>query len=308
MEADRLGLEYSVRAGYEPEAMGRVFDLFKAGERFERDRARIEGREPRLYHGVFSSHPSPDARAIQAAKGAANVAETPKSGWVVNRDPYLQRIEGISYGTSKAQGIVRDNRFYHAEMGITIAFPRGWTIENERDRLLAYTPSKDAIMQITAEARPPNQAPREYLLQKLRGYNVARGEAFSSNGDDGYMVLTSNGSPLDGGTGPVRWAVVYHNKSAYVFAGASRSSSRGVPEADGLITSVAQTLRSLKSSEFPLAEPYRLKMIKASEKSRLDDYVKDVPEDKYRRETLELINGLYPSKALTPGQLFKVIE
>lgn len=308
MEADRLGLEYSVRAGYEPEAMGRVFELFKAGERFERDRARIEGREPRLYHGVFSSHPSPDARAVQAAKGAANVAETPSGGWITNRDAYLQRIEGIAYGTSKAQGIVRDNRFYHADMGITLAFPRGWTIENERDRLLAYTPAKDSIMQITVDARPPNQAPREFLLQRLRGNSIEGGEAFTANGNEGYMVLTRSGSPLDGGAGPVRWAVVYHNKSAYVFAGASRSSSRGIPEADGLITSVAQTLRSLKPSEFPLAEPYRLKMVKATEKTRLDDYVKDVPEDKYRRETLELINGLYPSKTLSPGQLFKVIE
>jgi predicted Zn-dependent protease len=308
MEADRLGLEYSVRAGYQPEAMGRVFELFKAGERFERDRARVEGREPRLYHGVFSSHPTPDSRAIQAAKGAANIADQPAGGWVENREAYLRRIDGISYGTSRAQGIVRDNRFYHADMGITLAFPRGWTIENERDRLLAYTPSKDSIMQITVEGKPPNQAPREFLLQKLRGNSIAQGAAFNANGNEGYSVVTRSGSPVDGGAGPVRWSVVYHKNSAYVFAGASRASTGGVPEADGLITSVAETLRALKPSEFPLAEPYRLKMVQATDKTKLDDFAKDVPEDKYRRETLELMNGLYPNKPLKAGQLFKTVE
>src|SRR5678809_1039251 len=58
MEADRLGLKYMVKAGYDPESIGHVFNMFQAGEKFERQRAAAEGREPRLYHGVFSSHPS----------------------------------------------------------------------------------------------------------------------------------------------------------------------------------------------------------------------------------------------------------
>ncbi|MEZ5515645.1 MAG: M48 family metalloprotease [Steroidobacteraceae bacterium] len=308
MEADRLGLEYAARAGYEPEAMGRTFEMFKAGERFERDRARLEGREPRIYHGIFSSHPTPDARVVQAAKGAANVQGAPAGGWLINRNEYLQRIDGISYGSSKAQGIVRDNRFYHADLGITMAFPRGWTVDNERSRLLAYTPNKDAILQVTADARPEKQGPREFLLEKLKGNSLLGGEVLNVNGDPGYTVLTRGGSPLDNGAGPVRWTVIYHGKNAYVVAGASRASANGRPEADGLITSVAQTLRSLKPSEFPLAEPFRLKMVTAGANTKLEPYVKDVPEEKYQRETLELINGLYPNKPLTPGQLFKTVQ
>ena len=162
--------------------------MFQAGEKFERQRAAAEGREPRLYHGVFSSHPSPDQREVQAAKGAANIKDAPPGGWIERHDEYLTTINGIAYGSSKAQGIVRDNRFYHADMGITVAFPRGWTIENMRDRLLAFTPKKDALMQVhdrreageTGAARIPADA-------SCKGASVFKGEPLT--GADGMRGL-----------------------------------------------------------------------------------------------------------------------
>ena len=308
MEADRLGLKYMMKAGYNPNSIGNVFTMFQAGEKFERQRAAEEGREPRLYHGVFSSHPSPDERAVQAAKGAANIKEVPSEGWLERHDEYLTVLNGIAYGSSKAQGVVRDNRFYHADMGITVAFPRGWTIENARDRLIAFTPKKDAIMQIMIEAKPDKQAPREFLLTKLKGQSTFKGEPFTTADGEGYMIVARTGSPIDRGLGPVRWAVIYRGQSAFIFAGASRSALDGVPEVDGLIKSTAQTLRGLKPSEFPLAEPYRIKVVKATDATKLTDYAADMPEEKFKRETLELINAMYPNKRPKAGQLFKIVE
>ena len=46
MEADRIGMKYLVKAGYDPGAMGRVFQTFQAQETFEVASARAEGREP----------------------------------------------------------------------------------------------------------------------------------------------------------------------------------------------------------------------------------------------------------------------
>jgi len=308
MEADRLGLEYATKTGYRPEAMRNVFKVFQQQESFERDRAKAEGREPNLYHGVFSSHPAPDDRMMQAARGAAQVTDEPPGGWTDNRDAYLKAIDGLPYGSSRAQGIVRDNRFYHSQMGITMAFPRGWHVDNERDRLLAYTKSKDTIMQVTVDKQPEKQGPREFLMEKLRGGTFRYGESIDVNGMKGYAIVTTNGSPLDGGSGPVRWAVLYRDGSAFLFAGASRSANAGRPEADGLFMSSISTLRSLKPSEFPLAEPYRIKVIQADAATKLDDYAKSVPVEQFKKEELLLLNGLYPNKSPQPGDYVKVIE
>jgi len=308
MEADRLGLTYATKTGYRPEAMGEVFKVFRAQESFELQRAKDEGREPQIYHGVFSDHPSPDERSVQAAKGAAQVSDQPEGGWVDNRDAYFKMLDGLPYGSSRAQGIVRDNRFYHADMGVTLAFPKGWTIENQRDRLLAYTKNKDSVMQMTLKPRPPKQAPREFLLENLRGASFAHGEEISVNGMSGYSIVTRSGSPLDGGEGPVRWSVLYRDKSAFMIAGASRSGVRGLPADDGLFMSTTQTLRNLKPSEYPLAQPYRLKVVQATEHTRLEDYAKNVPVEKYQKEELQLINGLYPNGKVRAGELIKVVE
>src|SRR6201996_3645482 len=161
MEADRRGREYPSKAGYSPEAMSRLFHVLEDQESFKLQQARDDGREPNIYHGVFSDHPAPDARALQAAQGVSHILREPPGGWVVNREAYMAAINGLPYGSSREQGIVRDNRFYHEGMGLTVAFPQGWTVQNLRDRLLVYTKKKDALVQITVDKRQEKQSPRE---------------------------------------------------------------------------------------------------------------------------------------------------
>jgi predicted Zn-dependent protease len=214
----------------------------------------------------------------------------------------------MAFGTSRAQGVVRDNRFYHADMGITLAFPRGWVIENARDRILAFTPNHESIMQITSEPRPENKSPREFLLTQLKSATLVGGEPLTINGMDGYTVITRSGSPLDQGAGPIRFIVLYRGKSAFVYAGASRSARNSRPEADGLFRSVAETTRDLRAAEYALAEPYRISIVRANAKTRLADYAQNIPAEKYHKEELELINGVYPNKPLPVGEYIKVVE
>ncbi len=120
---------------------------------------------------------------------------------------------------------------------------------------------------------------------------------------EGYTVLTSNGSPLDQGVGPVRWIALYRGGSAFLFAGASKSARDGKPEADGLIRSVAETMRDLKPAEYPLAEPYRLKILRATNKTRLAEYADAIPAQKYNHEQLELLNGALSEQAAAGGRV-----
>jgi predicted Zn-dependent protease len=64
----------------------------------------------------------------------------------------------------------------------------------------------------------------------------------------------------------------------------------------------------MKPTEYPLAEPYRLKLIEASETTKIEDYAKDMPLEKFKQEELRLMNGLYPKGEPKPGDFIKVVQ
>ena len=305
LEADRLGAQYLAKTGYDPQAMIGVISVLKNQETFEIQRAREEGREPRVYHGVFASHPSADERLQQAVA----LAKPAKAGQTqVGVEEYLGQLQGVSFASSRQQGIVRDNRFYHAGLGITVAFPKDWVVLNQRNRLLAHTRTQDAVIQITTDGRPENTTPREYLQKQLGQRSLTAAQDFNFNDMEGYSLISRTGSPIDGGKGPVRYAAVYRDKLVFIFAASSRSSQESIPAHDRVFLSTFQTLRSLKPSEFPLAEPYRIDLVKAQNGTKMEELAKDSPIKKYPVQTLRLINDLYPNKQPEPGRIVKVVD
>jgi predicted Zn-dependent protease len=131
LQADGLGAEYLHRLGYDPQAMIDVVRLLKNQELLEIQEAREEKRDPHVYHGVFATHPDNDTRLKEVIASAGKAGKgTPAEQHSDNRDVYLQHIAGLPFGTSRAQGVVHGNRFYHADLGVTMAFPAGWQVQN----------------------------------------------------------------------------------------------------------------------------------------------------------------------------------
>ena len=306
LEADRLGAEYLVAVGYSPQHMIDVVRLLKNQELFEIARAREEKREPHVYHGVFATHPDNDQRLTEVVKAADKLKGGPTDTLDPGREKYLKTIEGLPMGPSRSQGVLKGNRFYHADLGLTVAFPSGWHVENHADRLTAVSPQKDSIIQMQTQAPPPNTGPREFLSRLLARSSAGQGEPIEVNGLQGYtsVVRTAN---TDFGVVPARYAVIYHNNLAYIFAGASKGST-GTPKADPLFMSTIKTFRRLKQNEFALAEPYKIKTIRATATTRVADLAKTSPLPEYPEQQLRLLNDLYPNKEPQAGQLIKIVE
>src|SRR5437868_1228484 len=214
LEADRLGAEYLQGTGLAPEHMIDVVRLLKNQEMFEVQRAREENRDPHIYHGVFSTHPDNDQRLREVVKAADKLQNTTDK-IDPGRERYLKAIDGLPVGSSRAQGVLKGNRFYHANLGFTLAFPAGWVVENKADRLQAVAPKKDSVLQMQTQAPPPNMGPKELLSRLLMNQNAGQGEAIEVNGLQGYtaVVRTAN---TDFGVVPARYAVIYHNNLAYI--------------------------------------------------------------------------------------------
>ncbi len=305
LEADKLGADYLNRIGYEPEAMIDVVRLLKNQEMLEVQMARQENRKPRVYHGVFASHPDNDTRlheVVEAAKKVQNTEDRPD-----NRDGYLTRIDGMAIGDSRAQGVVRGARFYHGDLGFTLAFPTGWVVDNQREHVSAYPAAKDAIILVSAKAPPQGLAPKEFLGRLLQGSPTTQSGPLNANGLDGYYaIVRSTGLPW-GNQGPALVAVVYYNNLAYVFNGAPRQAA-ALAAFEPIFLSSVKTFRRLRDNEFTQAEPDRIRVIRATQGTSVEQLAQDSPIKQYALERLRLLNDLYPDKQPVAGQKLKVVR
>jgi predicted Zn-dependent protease len=306
LEADSLGARYLGRLGYNPDAMIDVVRLLKNQEAFEIQQARAENRKPHIYHGVFATHPDNDTRLHEVVKAAHKAGDTGPAR-PDGRDVYLSHIRGLAFGSSAAQGIVRGSRFYHADMGFTVAFPSGWKIDNTPSKVIAYPTQKDAFLALYAMPVPPNVGPRDFLVRNLKNTSLSSTGTMQSNGLQGYTAIAQDVPLPWGNRGPARYAVVYLDNMAYVFQGAARQGG-ALPANDPLFMSSIRTFRRMKDNEFALAEPQRIELTQASPRTTIESLAAGSPIRPYPAEQLRLLNDLYPDKEPAAGQTIKVVR
>ena len=156
LQADELAFRYALQRGHDVREM---LDVLSTLKRLDR----VEGPSP--LPDWLETHPSPDARirnleARIAALGAG--ADTLRSGG----DAYLDRIDGLVYGENPRNGFFRDHLFLHPDFRLQLEFPRGWRTQNLAAAVVAISPSRDAVIQLTlAEARTLEEASWTFLAE-----------------------------------------------------------------------------------------------------------------------------------------------
>lgn len=303
LEADRLGAEYLARSGYDPQAMIKVIGVLKEQEEFDKRLAEEEGRKPRAYHGVFASHPDNDTR-LQAVVGAAAQL---KEGTAVpaKRDSFLEQLEGLTIGDSEREGIRRNSHFYHKGLGIAVAFPQGWRVENLPNSVLAHPRAQDGILEMSTEDLNRRITPREFMVRRLKRGDLKEGEALAVNGLEAYTAISWLRTPF--GNRPVRLAVVYFNNRAFVFAGAAKDEI-DPRKYDPLFLAAIKSFHPLLPEERPFAEALKLHIIRADKNTRFAALAKDSPLAHHPEEQLRLLNQRYPAGEPVAGEWIKVVQ
>lgn len=301
LEADRLGAEYLARTGYDPQAMIGVLTLLKNQEVFEKAQAAKEGRPPRIYHGVFASHPSADQR-LQQVVGEAAKFRTAHNGRV-ERDNYLRHLDGLAFGDSEAQGIRRGSDFYHAGLGFGLHFPAGWRLENSPDKLLAISPASDALIQVQTAPRGSARTPQEYLVVQMRLQDLHDGEAFHVGVLPAYAGLARLQTPF--GVRDAQVGVAFLKQQAFRFFGTARDAGAGFTSQ---FLATVKSLHTLQATERPLAKAMRITLATGRADDRFERLARRTPLRYEPEAVLRLINGDYPSGEPAAGELIKLIH
>ncbi len=301
LEADRLGAEYLARTGYDPDAMLKVIGILKNQELFERRRAREEGRRPRIYHGVFASHPDNDRRLQEVVAQAGRLTTTAGR---IGHDAFLNRLEGLVFGDGERDGVRHGNRFLHKPLDFGLDFPPDWQIENFAERLVGVAPGGEALLEIRVRPVEAGTPPRRFLEQ-LGLRSLRDGAPLQVNGFQAYTATASITTNI--GRRTARIAVVYDSGNAFVFTGISRSG-RDQRRFDDAFLSVARSYHKLSEEEKRIAEGHRLHLITATADTRFSALAKQSPIGRYAEDQLRLLNDLYPDGEPAPGQRIKIVR
>jgi len=298
LESDGLGAEYLARSGYAPKAMLDVIRVLKDQSLFAAEEAKKQGREPQSYHGVFASHPDNDTR-LQNVISAAN--QYIVQDGQINRDEYLDRINGMTFGDSEKQGIRSGQHFYHIEMGFAVKFPTDWQINNKPDSLQSISPGGDAFIEMRAADLNRRLSPLQFMQQRLGIDKVRGGEVLSVNGLEGYTGIAE----MRGNLGRV--SVIYLRDKAFIFLGGAKEKKL-FNQFDVSFVETAKSFHRLLDEEIPLAQAQKVVVKKVDKTDSYSAWSKQSRISNSPLMQLRLLNGQYPDGELRFGQRAKYIK
>lgn len=296
LEADSLGAEYLLRAGYDPAAVIDVVTVLKNQEDFNR----LVNGSGGGYHGLFATHPRNDTRLQQAIAAVGNLEE----GEITESDntAFRQAIDGLIVGESAAaQQQDARNRYYQTALGYTVVFPEGWEIS---ETLTTVTASAEEAGNIRIEAQrlQDNIEPRVFIRDNLGIENLQRSEALNQ-----YRLLGHTGTHVAANGNTERVAVIYLGPRAFIFRGEITNAS-SVEEIDDELLDAIRTFRAIQRGETLLGSELKLRYVQASEYFDFAVVAQSSKIANYPEQTLRLLNGYYPSGNPEAGEWVKLVE
>lgn len=299
LEADGLGAEYLARTGYQPNSVLDVIGALKDQDSYSKQRAQAQGKQVESYHGLFATHPTHDQRLQQVVAQAASLSTG--STQRVGRDDYLKMLDGMIYGDSPEQGIIRDQRFLHSDLNMVLDYPKGWVIINRPDVLLAHTPDEQGFIALTMEnLRNTNQTAEGLLRSRVGNQRLTQDQAFSGTGYQGFMATIP-------GDNARRVAAIVRGDQAFLFIGAFRG--RGPLELyDKQFVQTIRSFRPLTSADKKNAEPLRIRLVRARQGDTYARLAKGSPLGDEAEARLRLLNAQWPDGQPQAGQWLKVVR
>ena len=144
-QADSLGVRYLTTAGYDPNAATDSLAALGAQTALE---ARLKGQGGAEPSKWLSTHP-PSRERVARMRTEAQAIRT--SSRTLNRDAFLNAIDGMIYDDDPAEGVVVGNGFRHG--GLALDAPRGFAISNSSQAVTGSGPGNLRFDLRAADAR-----------------------------------------------------------------------------------------------------------------------------------------------------------
>ena len=287
-QADGLGFRYVTGLKYDPNGMTNVMRILNSTSPAE------GGGLP----SWLSTHPDPGDR-LSANQQRIAQANTDFAGYALNRDAFLQRLDGMVFGPDPRNGYFIGGRFLQPTLRFELTFPSGWATHNGALAVQAASAAKDAVMQLGfAEAASAAEAARKFA--SAEGVTVVSSSAQPVNGLSAQRIEFD----MQSQSGTIHGLVLYLELGGNVYELAGYAASTNWPAHASTIGQALASFRSLANPRYLDVAPHRIQIVRLPAAMSFDEFVQRYPS-MVPADDIQLINQLAPGERLPAGRLMK---
>lgn len=294
-QSDELGVEYSAKIGYDAVQMAGFFNTLERNQA-----ASGAGDLPEF----LSTHPSPEGREAKVGELAEQWKEKlNQKDFKINRESYLQMLDGLVYGKDPKQGFVEDQIFYHPVLKFQFLVPQDWAYQNSPQQFQMAPKDGKALMTLSLAAGKSLQEASSTVLKR---YNLELVDAQEIKVNGLAAIRLEAGQQQENTIIKTLSYIIQHGDHFYNLMGVANNDQyqEYLPVFKGSLDSFSV----LKDSEKLNRQPERIRLKTVNSSGTLEQALRalKVPED--RLEEISLLNGMLLTDEVSKGTLVKVVE
>jgi predicted Zn-dependent protease len=299
LEADQLGVGYASTSGWRPDAMqGLLGTLGRLDE--------ASGSSRGIPNWALTHPPAADRiEKVQQAIAAARSS----GATTTNRAELERHLDGMVYGDSREQGIVRGNEFVHPIMRLAMRFPSGWEIANSPEAVTAAPPQNgQASMTLQlVDGNSDNPAQVARAVTTNAGFQEVSGRQVQMNGLSPYVGTyqgTISGQPVGMRAAFVRVPSLRQGQFVLVAGLATTAQFNRV---DDQFDASIGSFRTLSQSEADRIQPSRVDYYVVRGGDSWESIARGVGGGAIKASTLAIMNGSTPATPPRAGDRIRVV-
>ncbi len=294
-QSDELGVEYSTKAGYDARQMANFFETL--------ERMQPSGGSSGLPEW-FSTHPNPADRVVKVKQLARQWQQkVGKKKFIVARNRYLKKINGLVFGEDPRQGYTESGIFYHPSLRFQFPVPAEWKLNNTASQVQMMSPDKKAAIIFTLKT---NTTPGAVATQFAEGSKavVTTRKNLRVNGLPAVKMV----SEIATNEGQLRVMSYFIKKGNDVFVFHGFSDAASFTNYESNFSRTMGQFRKLKDPAKINVKPDRVRIKKAVKGGTLKEVLLAFGVAKDRLEKMALLNGMELTDRIAPNTLIKVVE
>jgi predicted Zn-dependent protease len=297
LEADQLGAQYLVKAGYDPAALASM--LASLANQTALD-ARVAGRDARAMPAWASTHPDPASRVQRAAALARQINGT--KGGQRGTDAFLAAIDGVMYADDPKEGVIEGNEFLHPDLRLRFAVPAGFGMQNGATAVSIAGTAGQAQVSLAPYSGDMNAYIDSVFKQVGGETKIPYGEIRRTtvNGlSAGYSSATVAGQ--SGQVDVTVFAYEFARDRAYHFVALAPTGQ--MRTFDPLFAS----MRRMTDAEASGVRPRKIDIITAGRSDTVASLASRMAFSTYQADRLRVLNGLAANAEVRAGQKIKLV-